>query len=177
MSVGQAGTNKTYPTAKTPEASTNSFQLDPPLTLYQLLKSFDQQNNKQFRTFLVLLFENDWNPFVLENNNIIQTMTSTTKDDDPYLSPTSPGEGEDLPAAEIEPVPGLSGVPVRCTWHCTPNYSAFCGPQARNVFRSSLSTWPRIFIPFFLQQGMMYVAHFVQRTFYSIPGPHLSFLP
>ena len=45
-------------------------------------------------------------------------MTSTTKDNNPDLSPTSPGDDSDViisAATEIEPVPGLNGVPVRCT--------------------------------------------------------------
>lgn len=44
-------------------------------------------------------------------------MSPTTKDN-PDLSPTSPGDDSDVilsPTAEIEPVPGLDGVPVRCT--------------------------------------------------------------
>jgi len=40
-------------------------------------------------------------------------MPSTSTKDDPDLSPTSPGDDSDAPAAEMEPVPGLNGVPVR----------------------------------------------------------------
>ena len=50
-------------------------------------------------------------------------MPSTSTKDDPDLSPTSPVDDSDAilsPVAEMEPVPGLNGVPVRCTWHYTP---------------------------------------------------------
>ena len=45
-------------------------------------------------------------------------MVSTAKDNNPDLSFTSPEEDSDVifsTTAEIEPVPGLNGVPVRCT--------------------------------------------------------------
>ena len=40
-------------------------------------------------------------------------------DENPDLSLTSPGEESDAilsPQQEVEPIPGLNGVPVRCTW-------------------------------------------------------------
>ena len=70
-------------------------------------------------------------------------MTSTTKNNNSELPPTSPGDDSDViisPTAEIEQVPGLNGVPVRCTWTSTQRVLYFV-----NLIR-------RVF---FSQQGMM----------------------
>ena len=43
---------------------------------------------------------------------------ASTQEENPDLSPTSPGEESDAilsPQQEVEPVPRLNGVPVRCT--------------------------------------------------------------
>ena len=120
------------------DPSTNSFQLNPPLlplpafTNYEVItKELSCWNYmvvceyKQIWRAIacilkpILLRERIYRDIVTQKTSFWQIMTSTTKDNNPELSPTSPGEDSDVtfsPAAEIEPVPGLNGVPVRCTW-------------------------------------------------------------
>lgn len=125
-------------TFKHTDPATNSFQLDPPLPLSQLLRKTKVLTNKRSSSkFLVLPtcipseFPSAWlkqipgPDLTLWQKHAVnrffrsQIMTST-KDDNPDLSPTSPGDDSDAilsPTMETEPVPGLNGVPVRCTWH------------------------------------------------------------
>lgn len=100
------------------DPSTNSFQSDPPPPLQPLRITFDRQT-KRLELFLrgcpsMTQTNLSQKTRCRKSNSFFLHIMSTTKDDDPHLSPTTPGDDEDAPAAEIEPAPGLNGVPVRC---------------------------------------------------------------